>query len=108
RSAERGEGFFEPAGALYTVMESASATDPASAIAVMIVPEGAPLLTPERYRRLQAQLTLRLKQITTMNIKYAMRQLVLQRELAMTVIALLAVGIGATSAMYPMVQQVIL
>jgi quercetin dioxygenase-like cupin family protein len=48
REVRAGEGFFEPAGALHTVMESASATDPASAIAVMIVPEGAPLLTPER------------------------------------------------------------
>jgi quercetin dioxygenase-like cupin family protein len=40
-----GESFFEPAGALHTVGESASATEPASAIAVLIVPEGAPLLT---------------------------------------------------------------
>src|SRR5690554_7345719 len=43
-----------------------------------------------------------------MNIKYAMRQLVLQRGLAMTVIALLAVGIGATSAMYSLIHQTIL
>jgi quercetin dioxygenase-like cupin family protein len=42
-----GEGFFEPPGALHTVAESASATQPAAAIAVMIVPEGAALLTPE-------------------------------------------------------------
>jgi hypothetical protein len=39
-----GEGFFEPVGALHTVMESASPTNPATAIAVMIVPEGAPLV----------------------------------------------------------------
>lgn len=48
REVREGEGFFEPVGALHTVMESASATDPASAIAVMIVPEDAPLVTPER------------------------------------------------------------
>ena len=39
-----GESFFEPAGVLHTVMESASPTEPALAIAVMIVPEGAPLV----------------------------------------------------------------
>jgi quercetin dioxygenase-like cupin family protein len=42
-----GQGFFEPPGALHTVAESASATQSASAIAVMIVPEGAPLVTRE-------------------------------------------------------------
>lgn len=42
-----GESFFEPPGALHTIAESASTTQPASAIAVMIVPEGAPLLTRE-------------------------------------------------------------
>ncbi len=41
-----GEGFFEPEGALHVVSESASATLPASAIAVMIVPDGAPLVLP--------------------------------------------------------------
>ena len=41
-----GEGFFEPRGALHTVGESASSTEPASAIAVMIVPDGAPLVLP--------------------------------------------------------------
>jgi quercetin dioxygenase-like cupin family protein len=41
-----GESFFEPAGALHTVAESASATEPATAIAVMIVPDGAPLVLP--------------------------------------------------------------
>lgn len=40
-----GESFFEPVGALHTVAESASATEPASAIAVLIVPDGAPILT---------------------------------------------------------------
>jgi len=42
-----GETFFEPPGALHAVGENASNTEPAAAIAVMIVPEGAPLLTPE-------------------------------------------------------------
>lgn len=41
-----GESFFEPAGALHTVMESTSATEGAKAIAVMIVPDGAPLTLP--------------------------------------------------------------
>lgn len=41
-----GEGFFEPEGALHTIGESASPTEPASAIAVMIVPDGAPLVLP--------------------------------------------------------------
>ena len=40
-----GESFFEPPGVLHTVAESASTTESASAIAVMIVPEGAPLVT---------------------------------------------------------------
>jgi hypothetical protein len=38
-----GESFFEPPGALHTVAESASATELAEGIAVMIVPDGAPL-----------------------------------------------------------------
>ena len=41
-----GQSFFEPVGALHTIAESASATEPASAIAVLIVPDGAPILTP--------------------------------------------------------------
>jgi len=41
-----GESFYEPKGAVHVVAESASATEPASAIAVMIVPDGAPLVTP--------------------------------------------------------------
>ena len=41
-----GESFYEPKGAVHVVAESASATEPASAIAVMIVPDGAALLTP--------------------------------------------------------------
>ena len=43
REVHTGESFFEPPGALHTVAESASATESAQAIAVMIVPEGAPL-----------------------------------------------------------------
>jgi quercetin dioxygenase-like cupin family protein/peroxiredoxin len=42
-----GESFFEQPGALHTVAESASPTEAATAIAVMIVPDGAPLLTVE-------------------------------------------------------------
>jgi quercetin dioxygenase-like cupin family protein len=42
-----GQSFFEPPGALHTVAESASETEPAEAIAVMIVPPGAPLATVE-------------------------------------------------------------
>jgi quercetin dioxygenase-like cupin family protein len=41
-----GESFFEPPGALHVVAESASPTEPALAIAVMIVPDGAPLVLP--------------------------------------------------------------
>lgn len=45
KEVRAGEGFFEPPGVLHTVAESASATAPAAAIAVMIVPDGAPLVT---------------------------------------------------------------
>jgi quercetin dioxygenase-like cupin family protein len=40
-----GESFFEPLGAPHTIAENASATKPASAIAVLIVPDGVPILT---------------------------------------------------------------
>ena len=43
----QGDGFFEPPGVLHTVQGSASTTEPVSVIAVMIVPDGAPLLTVE-------------------------------------------------------------
>jgi len=46
REVKAGESFFEPLGAIHTVGGSASTTEPATAIAVMIVPEGAPLVTP--------------------------------------------------------------
>jgi predicted permease len=42
------------------------------------------------------------------HIKYAFRQLVLQRGLSITVITLLALGVGATSAMYSLINQAIL
>ena len=45
-----GESFYEPPGSTHVVGESASATEPASAIAVMIVPDGAPLVTPDGCR----------------------------------------------------------
>ena len=41
---EAGGSFFEPPGAVHIINENASATEPAKAIAVMIVPEGAPLV----------------------------------------------------------------
>jgi quercetin dioxygenase-like cupin family protein len=41
-----GQSFFETPGVLHTVMESADSTKPAAAIAVMIVPDGAPLTLP--------------------------------------------------------------
>jgi quercetin dioxygenase-like cupin family protein len=45
REVKAGEAFFEPLGAVHTVGQSASSTEPATAIAVMIVPDGAPLVT---------------------------------------------------------------
>lgn len=42
-----GESFFEPVGAHHIINENASATEPASAIAVMIVPDGKPLTIPD-------------------------------------------------------------
>jgi len=42
-----GETFFEPPRGHHVIAESASATEPARAIAVMIVPDGAPLTVPE-------------------------------------------------------------
>lgn len=46
REVKAGESFFEPVGAVHTVGGSASTTEPASAIAVMIVPDGEPLVSP--------------------------------------------------------------
>jgi mannose-6-phosphate isomerase-like protein (cupin superfamily) len=43
-----GESFFEPPGVLHNVAESASATEPASVIAVQILPAGTAILTPEK------------------------------------------------------------
>jgi quercetin dioxygenase-like cupin family protein len=42
-----GESFFEAPGSVHTVAESASDKEPTFAIAVMLVPDGAPLVTPE-------------------------------------------------------------
>ena len=44
---EAGGSFFEAVGAHHIITENASATEPARAIAVMIVPDGAPLTTPD-------------------------------------------------------------
>jgi quercetin dioxygenase-like cupin family protein len=41
-----GESAFEPVGAVHTILENTSLTKPAWAIAVMILPERAPILTP--------------------------------------------------------------
>ena len=46
KEVKTGESFFEAPGVLHTVMESASSTEGAKAIAVMIVPDGAPLTLP--------------------------------------------------------------
>jgi mannose-6-phosphate isomerase-like protein (cupin superfamily) len=43
-----GQSFYEPAGALHTVAENASSTEPAAALAVLILPRGAPILTVEK------------------------------------------------------------
>ncbi len=47
QTVHAGESFFEAPGSVHTVAESASNTQPAYAIAVMLVPDGAPLVTPE-------------------------------------------------------------
>jgi quercetin dioxygenase-like cupin family protein len=47
RVVRAGESFFEPVGAHHIINENASATEPARAIAVMIVPDGKPLVTPD-------------------------------------------------------------
>jgi quercetin dioxygenase-like cupin family protein len=46
QEVKAGQSFFETPGVLHTVMESADSTKPAAAIAVMIVPDGAPLTLP--------------------------------------------------------------
>ena len=47
KEVHAGQSFFEAPGSVHTVAESASPTEPAYAIAVMLVPEGAALATPE-------------------------------------------------------------
>jgi quercetin dioxygenase-like cupin family protein len=41
-----GESAFEPMGAVHTILENTSTKKPATVIAVLIVPDGAPILTP--------------------------------------------------------------
>jgi quercetin dioxygenase-like cupin family protein len=48
QTVHAGESFFEPPQALHNVAENASTTEPAAAIAVLIVPAGAPILVPEK------------------------------------------------------------
>jgi quercetin dioxygenase-like cupin family protein len=43
-----GEGFFEPQGATHLVSENASASEPASLLAVFVAPDGATLTTPAK------------------------------------------------------------
>jgi quercetin dioxygenase-like cupin family protein len=45
-----GGSFFETVGAHHIISENASATEPARAIAVMIVPDGAPLVTRDEVK----------------------------------------------------------
>lgn len=45
RVVAAGHGFFEPAGAIHNVSQSANSTEVAEGIAVMIIPDGAPLAT---------------------------------------------------------------
>ena len=42
-----GDSFFEPPGVIHTVSENASTTEPATVLAVMLSPDGAPLVTRE-------------------------------------------------------------
>jgi quercetin dioxygenase-like cupin family protein len=41
-----GESVFEPAGAVHTMLENTSTKKPATVIAVLLVPDGAPIVTP--------------------------------------------------------------
>jgi quercetin dioxygenase-like cupin family protein len=43
-----GEGFFEPLGSTHLISENASATEPASLLAVFVAPDGATLTTPAK------------------------------------------------------------
>jgi quercetin dioxygenase-like cupin family protein len=43
-----GESFFEPQGSTHLVSENASATEPASLLAVFVAPDGATLTTPAK------------------------------------------------------------
>jgi quercetin dioxygenase-like cupin family protein len=45
RVVPAGQGFLEPVGSIHNVSESASPTEPATGIAFMIVPDGAPLVS---------------------------------------------------------------
>ena len=47
RVYKAGESFFEPAGSVHLVSENASATEPASLLAVFVAEDGATLTTPE-------------------------------------------------------------
>jgi mannose-6-phosphate isomerase-like protein (cupin superfamily) len=51
QTLNEGQSFYEPAGALHTVAENASTTEPAAALAVLILPRGAPILKLENCAR---------------------------------------------------------
>jgi quercetin dioxygenase-like cupin family protein len=48
RVYKAGEGFFEPQGSTHLVSENASATEPASLLAVFVAPDGATLTAPAK------------------------------------------------------------
>lgn len=48
RVYKAGEGFFEPEGSVHLVSENASATEPATLLAVFVAPTGAVLTTPPK------------------------------------------------------------
>lgn len=48
RVYQAGESFFEPAGSIHLVSENASATEPASLLAIFVVEDGAKLTIPEQ------------------------------------------------------------
>jgi quercetin dioxygenase-like cupin family protein len=48
RVYKTGESFFEPEGSVHLISENASASEPASLLAVFVAPEGAVLTKPEQ------------------------------------------------------------
>jgi quercetin dioxygenase-like cupin family protein len=46
RVVHAGESAFEPVGAIHTILENTDTKKPATVIAVLLVPDGAPIVTP--------------------------------------------------------------